>query len=123
VLVLGLTYREGVKELAYSRAIPLIDGLTRAGARISAWDPLLRAEEVARCGAEPWAWGTRSDARVIVAQTADRAFGDLDPEWFPELELVFDGRNGLHDLVLPEHVRVLGLGVPPRAGDRPAPAG
>ena len=36
VLVLGLTYREGVKELAYSRALPLIERLASEGARVSA---------------------------------------------------------------------------------------
>ena len=35
VLVLGLTYRHGVKELAYSRALPLIDGLIARGAQHS----------------------------------------------------------------------------------------
>ncbi len=39
VLVLGLTYREGVKELAYSRALPLIERLSFHGAIVSAWDP------------------------------------------------------------------------------------
>ena len=33
ILVLGLTYRHGVKELAYSRALPLIDRLTHQGPR------------------------------------------------------------------------------------------
>jgi UDP-N-acetyl-D-glucosamine dehydrogenase len=119
VLVLGLTYREGVNELAYTRAIPLIDGLASAGARVSAWDPLLSVEEVERCGAVPWAWGTPSDARSIVVQTADPAFRALDPAWFPDLEVLFDGRNGLRDLVLPDRVLVLGIGVPPRGGPRP----
>ena len=123
VLVLGLTYREGVKELAYSRAIPLISGLARAGARVSAWDPLLTDAEIERCGAAPWAWGTPSDARAIVIQTGDPAFRRLDPGWFAGLEVILDGRNSLRDLDLPEHVRVLGVGVPPRAGSRPAPAG
>ena len=41
VLVLGLTYRHGVKELAYSRALPLIDGLLARGAHALAYDPLL----------------------------------------------------------------------------------
>ena len=116
VLVLGLTYREGVKELAYSRAIPLLEGLLRAGARVSAWDPLLSADEVAALGAVPWTWGTPSDARAIVAQTADPAFRDLDPAWLPDLEVVFDGRNSLGDVAYPEGVRVLGIGVPPRGG-------
>ncbi len=118
VLVLGLTYREGVKELAYSRALPLIAGLARRGARVSAWDPLLSADEVAACGAAPWAWGMPSEARAVVAQTADPAFGALDPAWLPDLEVVFDGRNSLGDLVVPDGVRVLGVGRPPRGGRR-----
>jgi UDP-N-acetyl-D-mannosaminuronic acid dehydrogenase len=123
VLVLGLTYREGVKELAYSRALPLIDRLAFHGARVSAWDPLLSADEVARCAASPWTWGTPSEARAIVVQTADPAFRSLDPAWFPDLEVLLDGRNSLRDLVLPERVLVLGMGVPPRGGNRPGEPG
>ena len=41
VLVLGLTYRDGVKELAYSRALPLIERLAFHGAIVEAYDPLL----------------------------------------------------------------------------------
>jgi UDP-N-acetyl-D-mannosaminuronic acid dehydrogenase len=123
VLVLGLTYREGVKELAYSRALPLIDRLASAGARVSAWDPMLSAEEIERCKAAPWAWGAQSDVRAIVIQTADPVFRDLDPAWFRHLEVVLDGRNSLRDLEFPERVRMLGVGVPPRGGTRPATAG
>ena len=116
VLVLGLTYREGVRELAYSRGIALIEELAAAGARVSAWDPLLAAEEVEALGAAPWSWGTLSDAVAIVAQTADRAFRELDPAWLAGLRVVLDGRNGLHDVAWPDHVRVLGIGIPPRGG-------
>ena len=123
VLVLGLTYREGVHELAYSRALPLIDLLASAGALVSAWDPLLSVEEIEHCEAALWAWGTESDARAIVIQTADPVFRDLDPCWFRHLEVVLDGRNSLRDLEFPERVRVLGIGVPPRGGTRPATAG
>ncbi len=118
VLVLGLTYREGVRELAYSRALPLIERLAAAGARVSAWDPLLSADEVAAAGAAPWTWATRSEARAVVLQTADPAFRTLDPAWFPNLEVVLDGRNALGDLPLPAHVLRLGIGVPPRRGGR-----
>lgn len=37
--------------------------------------------------------------------------------------LILDGRNSLRDVAYPEHVRVLGVGIPPRAENRPAPAG
>jgi nucleotide sugar dehydrogenase len=111
VLVLGLTYREGVHELAYSRALPLIERLAFHGAIVSAWDPLLSADEIARCSATPWEWGTDSPARAIVTQTADRRFAELEFRWFPDLELVFDGRNSLRDVVLPDGVAYHGVGV------------
>ena len=120
VLVLGLTYREGVKELAYSRGLELVDPfIVRPGDRI-AWDSLLSPAEIDRCGARPWTWGTSSDARAIVVQTADPIFGRLDMGWFPFLEVLLDGRNSLRDGSFPGHVRVLGVGVPPRGNRRRA---
>jgi nucleotide sugar dehydrogenase len=122
ILVLGLTYRHGVKELAYSRALPLIERLTHQGALVSAYDPLLSQEETARCCATPWTWGEPGPYRALVTQTADPRFGELDLSWFPELELVFDGRDSLRGLELPETVGYRGIGVPPRpAQARSAP--
>jgi nucleotide sugar dehydrogenase len=111
VLVLGMTYREGVKELAYSRAIAVIAALQAAGARVSAFDPLLADEEIRALGAEPWHWGDPGPFRAIVTQTADRAFAALDAAWFPDLRAVYDGRNSLRALALPEDVAYVGVGV------------
>ena len=111
VLVLGLTYREGVKELAYSRAIALINALAAAGAEVWAWDPLLDAAETAALGARPWTWGAAAPARAILTQTGDPRFGDLDAAWFPELRAVYDGRNSLRALDLPDGVAYVGVGV------------
>ena len=111
VLVLGLTYRHGVKELAYSRALPLIEGLRAAGARVFAYDPLLTDDEIRRAGAEPWTWGTTSNAvRGLVTQTADPRWNDLDAAWFPELRAVLDGRNSLASLTVPNEVVRRGIG-------------
>jgi nucleotide sugar dehydrogenase len=113
VLVLGLTYRHGVKELAYSRALPLISGLRAAGARVAAHDPLLTDDDIRATGAEPWRWGsTAPGIRAIVSQTADPRWLALDPSWFPDLALLVDGRNSLDDLALPEGVRRRGIGRP-----------
>jgi hypothetical protein len=57
-----------------------------------------------------------------VTQTADPRFHDLDPAWFPELEVLLDGRNSLRDLALPEHVTYLGIGTPARLGRSRVPA-
>jgi nucleotide sugar dehydrogenase len=116
VLVLGLTYREGVHELAYSRAVPLIARLADRGAIVTAWDPLLTPEEIRSCGAEPWTWGSPGSARAVVLQTADKAFRAIDFAWWPDLEVLLDGRNALPDLEVPGQVRRLGIGVPPRGG-------
>jgi UDP-N-acetyl-D-mannosaminuronate dehydrogenase len=114
--VLGLTYRHGVKELAYSRAIPLIDGLRARGARVLAFDPLLDDDEVVRLGAVPWAWGSGAPTvRAIVTQTADPLFAAMDVGWFPKLSVVLDGRNSLRELVLPGDVAYHGIGIPGRA--------
>ncbi len=113
VLVLGITYREGVKELAYSRAIPLIRDLAAAGADVAAYDPLMTSAEVEALGARAWAWGESGPFRALVTQTADPQFASLDPAWFPELAVVYDGRNSLRSLALPEGVAYLGVGVQP----------
>jgi nucleotide sugar dehydrogenase len=123
VLVLGLTYRHGVRELAYSRALPLIERLAHQGAIVSAFDPLLTAEETARCCATPWTWGESGPFRAIITQTADPVFNGLDPAWFPDLEVVFDGRDSLRELALPDTVSYRGIGVPPRLRVVPAPGG
>ena len=112
VLVLGLTYRDGVKEMAYSRAIPLMERLASVGAVVSAYDPLVSDDEIARWSVTPYHWGERSSARAIVTQTADVAFRSLDFGLFPDLEIVFDGRNGLRGLALPDGVAYRGVGVP-----------
>ncbi len=114
VLVLGLTYREGVKELAYSRALPLIEALRAAGAQVLAHDPLLSDDEVRGLGAEPYAWGSMADVRAIVSQTGDPRWRELQPAWFPELSILVDGRNGLTGLPLPAGVAYRGIGVPAR---------
>jgi nucleotide sugar dehydrogenase len=111
VLVLGLTYRHGVKELAYSRALPLIEGLRDRGARPFAYDPLMTDAEVVRTGAIPWTWGRlEPQVQAIITQTADPAWAELDAAWFPGLRVVLDGRNSLGDLALPDRVAYRGIG-------------
>ncbi|HJW21190.1 MAG TPA: nucleotide sugar dehydrogenase [Candidatus Limnocylindrales bacterium] len=112
LLVLGLTYRHGVKELAYSRALPLIARLVDEGAEVLAFDPLLSAQEVEQLGAIPWAWSQPVKARAIALQTGDAAWQRIDWSWFPALELVYDGRNAVAASGLPEDVAYVGVGVP-----------
>jgi nucleotide sugar dehydrogenase len=122
ILVLGLTYRENVKELAYSRALPLIDRLAFHGAEVWAYDPLLSDEEIDHSCAKPYHWGEPAPFRAIVAQTGDKLWRALDFSLFPKLEVLFDGRNSLREVDLPASVRYFGIGVQAatrrRAADR-----
>ena len=111
VLVLGLTYREGVNELAYSQALPLIKGLAERGASVHAYDPLVSADEIVRRGAKPYLWGEGAPFAAIVTQTGDALWRSLDFSLFPELRVLLDGRNSVRDLELPTTVRYIGIGV------------
>jgi nucleotide sugar dehydrogenase len=122
ILVLGLTYRHGVKELAYSRALPLIERLTHKGAIVSAFDPLVDPEETERCCATAYRWGEPGPFRAIVTQTADPLFATLDPSLFRDLAVVFDGRDSLRGVDLPPTVAYRGIGSPGRARAATAPA-
>ena len=111
ILVLGLTYRDGVKELAYSRALPLIERLSFHGAEVWAYDPLLDTEDIERCCAKPYVWGQPAPFRAIVTQTADKLWTQIDFSLFSKLDVVLDGRNSLRGVDLPERVRYVGIGV------------
>jgi UDP-N-acetyl-D-mannosaminuronic acid dehydrogenase len=120
VLVLGLTYRDGVKELAYSRALPLIERLSFHGAQVWAYDPLLDDEDIDRCCATPYHWGETAPFRAIVTQTADRLWISLDLSLFPDLQVILDGRNSLRTIDLPAGVRYAGIGVQAETRRRPS---
>jgi len=48
--VVGITYRKGVKELAYTRSIPFIHELQKAGLDVYVNDPMYTREEIATLG-------------------------------------------------------------------------
>ena len=54
VLILGVAYRGGVKEIAFSGAFPLRDALVGHGAQVMASDPLYDSAELRALGFEPW---------------------------------------------------------------------
>jgi hypothetical protein len=77
---------------------------------VSAYE--LAEAEVERLSARPWTWGTPTSAKAIVTQTSDPAFEDLEWAWFPDLRVIYDGRNSLRTVKLPTDVAYHGVGVP-----------
>ncbi len=53
ILVIGLTYREGVKELAYTRSIPMLKLLEERGYEVYAYDEMFTGDEIAELGFKP----------------------------------------------------------------------
>jgi nucleotide sugar dehydrogenase len=95
VLVLGLTYRPGVRETANSCAWPLIGRLRAAGAMVLAHDPLLTAQEVEASGAIPVDLDPPPLVDAVVVQCWHAEYLDLDWRVFTGCRVLLDGRNHL----------------------------
>ncbi len=112
VAVLGLAYRGGVKELAFSGALALVDVLGQRGALAVVHDPLWTAEEIRSLGLEPHRLGSPCDAAIVQADHAE--YRTLGPADVPGAAAIFDVRR-----CTPTDgwgaVRRLVLGAPPPA--------
>lgn len=93
VVVLGLAYRGGVKEDAFSGAYDLIAELSRRGAHPMVHDPLFSPEEIRELGLEPFEMGTQVDY-AILQSNADvyRSISTMD---LVDVKAIVDGRAWL----------------------------
>jgi UDP-N-acetyl-D-glucosamine dehydrogenase len=92
VLILGVAYRGGVKETAFSGAFGLRDELARRGATPVATDPLYSGDELAALGFAPWR-GEDVDLAVLQADHAE--YARLSAGELPGVRVVVDGRDVL----------------------------
>ena len=92
VLVLGIAYRGGVRETAFSGAVLLRDELTGRGARPVFADPLYSADEVAAEGFTPWD-GSPVDFAIVQADHAE--YRSLTRDDVPGATRIVDGRDVL----------------------------
>ena len=124
VLVLGASYRENVKELAFSTANPLVELLHRKGARVLLADPLFDPTELAAFEAE--VVDVRSDealsADAVVVQAWHDQFHDVDWKRFPRLVAVLDGRGSVDEAAVKSAgIAYIAIGAPPPARAAEAP--
>jgi nucleotide sugar dehydrogenase len=90
VLVLGASYRGGVKETAFSGVFATVDELRKRGAHPYVSDPMYTPEELAAQGLPPHA-DEPVTALVIQADHAEyRSLGETD---FPGVNVLVDGRR------------------------------
>jgi UDP-N-acetyl-D-glucosamine dehydrogenase len=92
VVVLGVAYRGGVKETAFSGAFALRDALAAAGADPVAADPLFDDGELRALGFAPWDGGPLDGA---VVQADHAPYATLGPVDLPGVRAVLDGRGVL----------------------------
>jgi UDP-N-acetyl-D-mannosaminuronic acid dehydrogenase len=90
VLILGVAYRGGVKETAFSGAFGLRDELQRRGAVPVATDPLYSGDELEALGFAPWR-GEDVDLAVLQADHAE--YARLGAGELPGVRAVVDGRG------------------------------
>jgi nucleotide sugar dehydrogenase len=111
VLVLGVAYRDDVREDAFSSAFRLRDELRAAGAVIHAHDPYFDDGHLRALGFEPWSFESAAPVRVAILQAAHAAYREMDPSAIPGLELLVDGRNVLERRRFEDAgVRYVGIG-------------
>ena len=93
VLILGLSYRPGVKEAANSGAFQIADLLREKSIEHRVLDPLFSNEEILSLGLQP----LRDSDKIthIILHTAHREFELLSKKIFPHVLSLFDGRGVL----------------------------
>ena len=104
VLVLGASYREDVKELAFSTAFPIVDLLHRAGAIVLIHDPLFTPSELRPFEAEVVDLDSDAARRVdaVVVQAWHSNFKGLEWKRFKNLRVVLDGRGAVESRAVSE---------------------
>ena len=91
VCILGVAYRGGVKETAFSGAFSLRDELAAAGATVVAHDPMFSDSELEALGFSPIGTDTVVDAAVVQADHVE--YRDLGTDLRSRLGLIIDGRD------------------------------
>lgn len=96
VLVLGLTFRPGVRELRYAPGVDVVDLLNEHGAEPFAHDPLLSEDEIADTGALPARPTDTPDLDGVILATGHESYRALDLDSLctgMRTPVFVDGRN------------------------------
>ena len=91
VAVLGISYRGGVKESAFSGIFGVVTALKSRGANVVVHDPMYTDEEIAGLGFTPYALGQAVDA--VILQADHKEYKSLTKADFPGVRAVVDGRR------------------------------
>ncbi|MBO8156437.1 MAG: nucleotide sugar dehydrogenase [Bacillaceae bacterium] len=113
ILILGLSFRENVKEVSHSSAIELDSLLKLQGAKTYIHDPLFSEEEIRSLGLTPLSLNDEiiSHIEVIILQAYHNQYQYLDFQKFTRCTYVLDGRNRLdRNTVISAGIKYRGIG-------------
>lgn len=92
-VVLGASYRGGVKEAAFSGVFQTVSSLRDEGAVVMVHDPIYTDEELREMGFPPYALGAPVDVAVLQADHDE--YSSLSASDLPGLAVIVDGRHVL----------------------------
>ncbi len=95
VLILGVSYRGDVHEVAFTSAKLLQDALLKSGAMVYVDDPLFSQDELRASGYTPLTSGDEGEIRAIMLQANHQAYQFFDFSRFTDCQVVLDGRRAL----------------------------
>lgn len=95
VVVLGASYRGGVKETAFSGVFPVVHQLMKRGALVSVHDPMYLEDELESMGLRAFNFMDPVDA--IVVQANHNLYSKLTKQDFLGVRSVLDGRGILNE--------------------------
>ncbi len=99
IAVLGISYRGGVKESAFSGVFPTVGALISQGAKVFVHDPMYTDAEINQLGFAPYAFGQPVDGVVLQADHAE--YKTLTSAEFPGVLALVDGRRSLNSTNFP----------------------
>lgn len=90
VLVLGASYRGGVKETAFSGVFPAVSAIQSMGGEAFVHDPMYSPQEIEAMGLTPGQYS--DDVQGVIVQADHAEYRGLTSENIPTCEVLFDGR-------------------------------
>jgi len=94
VAVLGISYRGGVKESAFSGVFPTVAALTAKGANVVVHDPMYTDDEIKSLGFTPLKIGGAVDGMILQADHVE--YKKLTAADLPGVKAIVDGRRALN---------------------------
>ncbi len=111
VLILGVAYRGGVREAAFTPTRLIAKALEQRGATVMVDDPLFSDAELRQMGYEPCSKAQEQRITAIVLQAAHADYQDFDFSRFSACKVFLDGRRALDPAQIEAHgIRYLAVG-------------